>query len=253
MTHPLLRRRLGGLVAGCVGGLLAALAQAQTVPPLVDAQGAIAAPWRVVGFPKSQREIPITQFSAGSVDGEAGVRVEARRSYGTLTLATDVKPPVLRWRWRLDQPLQGGERPPDLLSKAGDDAALKVCALFDHPLDRVPFVERQLMRLARAVSGEPLPAATVCYVWDSQSVTPIEGSNPYTRRVRFVVLRGAAAPLRQWLDESRDLAQDFRRLFGDELPADSDPPNVTQLLIGADADNTGAHSIGWVSALRTVP
>ncbi|WP_291143028.1 DUF3047 domain-containing protein [Hydrogenophaga sp.] len=243
-------------VAGCLVCLALATAQAQGVPDLpdlLDAQGAIATPWRVVGFPKSQRDIPLTQFSAGSVDGERGVRVEAQRSYGTLTLATDLAPSALRWRWRLDQPLQGGERPPDILSKAGDDAALKVCALFDHPLDRVPFVERQLLRLARAVSGEALPAATVCYVWDSRYDALTESANPYTRRVRFVVLRGAGAPLQQWVDESRDLAQDFRRLFGDEQAPDAPLPRVTQLLIGADADNTGAHSIGWVRALRTVP
>jgi hypothetical protein len=158
----------------------------------------------------------------------------------------------LQWRWRLDQPLTGGKVVADILTKAGDDAALKVCVLFDHPLDRVPFAQRALLRIARSMSGEDLPAATLCYVWDSVHPAGLQGPNPYTSRVRFITLQGKSAPLAQWQNESRDVAADFAKFFSDELPAEAAVPPVRAVLIGADSDNTGAESLGWIQALDWV-
>ncbi|MBU4518569.1 MAG: DUF3047 domain-containing protein, partial [Gammaproteobacteria bacterium] len=62
--------------------------------------------------------------------------------------------------------------------------------------------------------------------------------------------QGQDAPLGQWAGESRDLAQDFAALFGDELPAGADIPSVSSVLIGADSDNTASRSVGWVTDLR---
>jgi hypothetical protein len=61
------------------------------------------------------------------------------------------------------------------------------------------------------------------------------------------VLRGPCAPLHEWLAERRDLAQDFRRLFGDET---SELPPLEAVAVGADADNTGARSLGFVRNLH---
>jgi hypothetical protein len=107
-------------------------------------------PWREVVLPNAKA--PPTRFSVVGLDGSPALRVEAEGSYGTLVHAA---PPgwapgqLLRWRWRLERPNSAA----DIRLKAGDDAALKVCAMFELPLDQVPFVERQLLRLARAVTG----------------------------------------------------------------------------------------------------
>ncbi|MDQ7746729.1 DUF3047 domain-containing protein [Hydrogenophaga pseudoflava] len=231
-------------------------AQAQTLPPLTQANGALHPGWRYVGFPKQKAQIPPTLIEAGQVEGQAGVKVVTASSYGTLVHDLKDAPPArLQWRWRLDQPLSGGQAKPDLTTKAGDDAALKVCAMFDHPLERVPFVERTVLRIARSVSGEALPAATVCYVWDTGHAAGLQGANPYSRRVRYISLRGDETPTGQWVTESRDLAQDFITLFGDELPQGAQSPRgelpmVATVLIGADSDNTASRSSGWVADLR---
>ncbi|MCY1563083.1 hypothetical protein D9M68_1005690 [compost metagenome] len=73
--------------------------------------------------------------------------------------------------------------------------------------------------------------------------------------MRFISLQGRGAPLARWVNESRDVAQDFARLFADELPqGDQTPrdalPRITTVLIGADSDNTASHSTGWVAGLR---
>lgn len=235
--------------------VVASTAQAAPLlPPLTLDNGDLNPAWRVVGFPKVHTDIPLTRFEAATVDGERALQVRTTSSYGTLVHDTpDAPPGRLNWRWRLDQPLAGGQATPDLSTKAGDDAALKVCALFEHPLERVPFVERTLLRLARRISGEALPAATVCYVWDSGHAAGRQGANPYTRRVRYISLRGSETPARQWVSEARDLAQDFSTLFADELPAGAAVPRLLTVLIGADSDNTASRSNGWVADLRAGP
>ncbi len=227
---------------------------AQSLSPLVPADGAAANTWRFVGFPKSKADIPATRFELADVQGERALKVSTRASYGTWVHdLPKVELGRLQWRWRLDQPLTDGKVVADIQTKAGDDAALKVCVMFDHPLDRVPFVERTLLRIARSVSGEDLPAATLCYVWDSVHPAGLQGANPYTQRVRFITLQGKGAPLAQWQTETRDVAADFAKLFADELPQGAAVPPVRAVLIGADSDNTGSRSVGWVGAIGWQP
>ncbi|HEX5737086.1 MAG TPA: DUF3047 domain-containing protein [Hydrogenophaga sp.] len=240
--------------------LLGCAVQAQPddrmLPPLVSTEsGSLHPAWRVVGFPKRHADIPPTVFQADTIEGQAALRVDTNASYGTLVNDWNGPAQQLRWRWRLDQPLTGGTAPPDLMAKSGDDAALKVCVMFDHALDHVPFMERTLLRLARGISGEDLPAATVCYVWDSGRPATLQATNPYTNRVRFFSLRGKGAPLGQWVSQSRDVAQDFVTLFADELPLGretlvADVPWVTSVVVGADSDNTASRSTAWIDDLQ---
>jgi hypothetical protein len=244
------RPALLALVMACTN----APAFAQSLSPLVPADGSAVNTWRFVGFPKSKADIPATRFELADVQGERALKVSTRASYGTWVHdLPKVNPGRLQWRWRLDQPLTGGKVVADIQTKAGDDAALKVCVMFDHPLDRVPFVERTVLRIARSVSGEDLPAATLCYVWDSVHPAGLQGANPYTQRVRFITLQGKGAPLAQWQSESRDVAADFAKLFADELPAGAAAPKVRAVLVGADSDNTGAESVGWVRDIQWRP
>ena len=227
-----------------------ASAFAQSLLPLVPSDGSAASTWRFVGFPKSKADIPATRFELADVQAERALKVSTRASYGTWVHdLPKVEPGRLQWRWRLDQPLTGGKGVADILTKAGDDAALKVCVMFDHPLERVPLGQRTLLRIARSVSGEDLPAATLCYVWDSVHPAGLQGANPYTQRVRFITLQGKGAPLAQWLSETRDVAADFAKLFADELPVGASVPSVRAVLIGADSDNTGAQSVGWIKGI----
>ncbi|MDP2015293.1 DUF3047 domain-containing protein [Hydrogenophaga sp.] len=238
------------LAAALLATSFGALAQSP-LPALVQADGTLEPAWRFVGFPKAKADLPPTRFEAGRVDSTAAVQVLTASSYGTLVHDwSGLAPARLQWRWRLDTVLSGGKTAPDILTKAGDDAALKVCVMFDHPLDRVPLIERTVLRIARSVSGEALPAATVCYVWDSTHPALTQGPNPYTKRVRFISLQGRSAPLARWVNESRDVAQDYATLFADELPAGVAAPRITRVLLGADSDNTASTSSGWVTDLR---
>lgn len=201
-------------------------------------------PWQRAGLPRQTK--PWTAFSVVTAGTEPVLQVDADNSYGNLLhLLPEGTPGTgrhLSWRWRVLQ----GNPAADLLRKDGDDTPIKVCAMFDMPLAAVPFIERQLLRLARERSGEPLPTATVCYVWDAKLAPGTSADNAFTHRMRMIVLQGPQSPLKAWQAERRDLAADFLRLFGDESRA---VPPVLGILVGADADNTHAQSQAQVTDL----
>lgn len=234
-------------------GLLLPLARAQTPGPGLTAFSSASGdqppvPWRVVGVPGGK--IPLTRYALIEMDGRKVLRVEANKSYANLVHDLPAAAPgaglQLRWRWRLDEALRGG----DLRRREGDDSPLKVCALFDMPLDGLGLIERNLLRLARAASGEKLPSATLCYVWDGTLAQGTLLPNAYTARVRFIVLDSGEQRLGQWVAHSRDLAADFRRAFGEE--SDVLPP-LQAVLVGADADNTAGRSLGHVGDVTVSP
>lgn len=233
--------------AGAVVGALLQLAQTAAaagpaLTPLAAAGDEPPAPWHSVGLPQQSK--PFTRFSVVTLDAQRALRIEAQASYGNLvhSLADDPQTHSLSWRWRLDEPNLAS----DLRRKTGDDSPVKVCALFDLPTSAVPFVERQLLRLARTRSSEPLPAASVCYVWDSRLAAGTVQDNAFSRRIRFIVLRGPDAPLRTWVSEQRDVWADFKRLFGDEA---ENPPPLVGVAVGGDADNTQGRSVAHISAI----
>jgi hypothetical protein len=238
------RRRSFAAAAAGVALVLAALpagAAGNLLQPFAASGSAPAAPWHVAGLPQQKK--PFTRFSVVDVDGKRALRVDADESYGNLVhpLQLEQKGLHLGWRWRVDQLNTAA----DLRVREGDDTTLKVCALWDEPLDSVPFVERQLLRAARAKTGEALPAATVCYVWDAKLAEGTDIDSPFTRRLRYVVLRSGDRP-RQWISERRDIGADFLRLFGAET---TQLPVLIGVAVGADSDNTHTRSVGHVADL----
>ncbi len=216
---------------------------------LVGPDGALGAGWRVAGLPG--QKMPLTRYAAERIDGRDALRLQADASYGNVVLDLAPRPPPrrLRWSWRVERPNPAA----DLTQKSGDDAAAKVCLAFDLPLERVPFVERQLLRLARSRSGEALPAATLCWVWGRAEAPGSVVPNAYTRRVRFIVLRGQGDAGGRWFDEQRDVEADLRRAFGDEIAPGMPLPPLIGVLVAADADNTGASTLAHVAGLWFEP
>ncbi len=198
-------------------------------------------PWRLVGLPKNKA--PLAQIEVASLGEERVLKLATDKSYGAAL--HELVPQVLgtgstlRWRWRLELPVVHA----DLKTKEGDDAALKVCALFDMPLGKLGFFERNLLRLARALSGEKLPAATLCYVWDNKLPVGTGLPNAYTPRLRYIVLDSGDKKIGQWVTHGRDLANDLQKAFGHEFDT---PPPLIAVLAGADSDNTQGRSLAYV-------
>jgi hypothetical protein len=224
----------------------AAPADVRWLEPLASPTGTLPPPWHIAGLPRQTK--PYTRFSVEQLDGRRAVRIESESAYGNLVhpLRLDGTAMTLSWQWRVDELVPES----DLTRKNGDDTAIKVCVLFDLPLEQLSFVDRQTMRLARTAMHEPLPAATVCYVWDRLLPVGTTVPNAFTRRMRYLVLRSGTQELHRWIDERRDIGADFLRLFGTESPQ---VPPVVGVLIGADTDNTQGRSLAHVAELVLAP
>ena len=204
-------------------------------------------PWRLDLLP--DRKIPPTQFVLRDIDGRRALEISADASFGNYThpFPQSARPGRLSWTWRVGR-FAGGA---DLLRKRGDDNAIKVCALFDLPIERVPWFERFLLKQARKRTKKRLPAATVCYVWDSTLPIGTKVHNPFSNRLRYLVLRSGSADGDMWFDESRDLARDFDDSFGRE--SGGTIPPLLGIAIGADSDNTKGKSLAWISGVTHKP
>jgi hypothetical protein len=234
------------LVACAPVALQAHAADPTSVTPFKEAGAEAPAPWHFVGLPGQTK--PKTRFAVVELDGRKALRVEAEESYGNLVHPVRVAgaSATLAWQWRVDVPIANA----DLREKQGDDTAIKVCVSFDMPLDQVPFVERQLLKIGQAKTDEPLPTATVCYVWDNKLPIGTELENAFTGRMRYIVLESGPTGLRQWKSEKRNVGADFTKLFGAESPK---VPPVIAVNIGADADNTHTRSLSYVANIILAP
>jgi len=226
-----------------------AWAQTSGTTPLTPLEatgsGTPPAPWRAVGLPGGK--VPLMAPDIVSQGPESVLRLRSDKSYSTLShaLPAGTRESRLQWQWRLDEGLAQA----DLQRKEGDDVALKVCAMFDLPLANIPFVERNLLRLARTLSGENLPGATLCYVWDRLQAPGTVVNNVYSKRLRFIVLDQGPARPGTWVSHARELNTDFLRAFGDE--ATTVPP-LLAVVVGADSDNTGGSSLAFVKGITLV-
>lgn len=204
------------------------------------------APWHVTGLPNQTK--PYTAFSVVELDGRKALRIEADSSYGNLVHPLELKatPAALSWQWRVEQLIDAD----DLRQRSTDDNAVKVCVSFDMPIEKVPFLERQLLRAARGKTTEPVPSASVCYVWDAHLPVGTSLDNAFTRRIRYKVLQSGPARLHQWVAERRNIGADFLELFRDES---TEVPPVIGVLVGADSDNTHSHSLAHVADIVVEP
>ncbi len=237
-----------------VGLAVAVDLQAQPValPPFSGSESGVPpAPWRITGLPaQGKAAVPVTRFDITPVEGRKVLRVQTNISYGnlvhTLPGISLTDGAQLRWSWRLDQPLINA----DLRQRRGDDTPLKVCLLFDPPAASLSIFDRSVLALARSVSGEKLPGATLCYVWDHLLPAGTLLNNAYTSRVRMLVLDSGARRLGQWVSHRRDVAADFKLAFGHE---GNSLPVLDGVLIGADSDNAGGQSLAYVSDVALGP
>lgn len=225
----------------------AGAAFSQDLAPFALAASATLHPaWQESGLP-ADKKVPRGRLRPVMQDGETVLELATDQSYGVLTHAWPAaKATQLEWRWKLARGLDKA----DIAQKSGDDAALKVCVFFDQPLADIPLLQRTALRLARAATGQDLPSATLCYLWDSRYPAGTRGANPYSARVRYLVLDGPATATGEWQTRRRRLADDFALLFGSESAR---MPAVLAVAVGADSDNTGGQSLAYLGSLHALP
>ncbi len=235
-------------VAVLAAGAAAVLAFA--VEPVTIAAFSGASPGAELPAPWSRVMLPRAKPAAITLVDDGGrtvleVRAEAATGSATHRLAVDAAAASrLTWRWKVDRVVEAA----DLERKSGDDFAARVYVTFDVPAASLTFAERARIQIARLLYSVEVPAAALCYVWDNRYPAGTTRWNAYTSQVRMVVLQSGAARAGTWVDESRDVAADFRAAFGARYPGPV--PRITGVAVSADTDQTGESVTAWFSDVK---
>ncbi|MBV2263407.1 MAG: DUF3047 domain-containing protein [Thauera sp.] len=199
-------------------------------------------PWRVQQIDK---RIAPTRYALKFWDGVVAVEAVAERSMALLgrTLDIDLEAtPHLCWLWRVDAPLATA----NMRTKAGDDYAARVYLSFKVAAVALGLGTRAKLALARSIYGDQVPDAALNYVWDNRQPVGTLMANAYTDRTRMIVLRSGAGDAGGWVMERRDVADDFKRAFG-EVPA-----QLSGIALASDTDNTGESARAGFAEFRFV-
>lgn len=199
-------------------------------------------PWIIL------RSKPLTRYALAENHGKVVLRAQARSSASGLYREIQVDPrrhPILAWSWRVDAPVPGA----DPRQRAGEDAPARILVAFTGDRDKLDFAERTNMALAKALSGQQLPYATLMYVWSDRLPVGTVVPNPHTRRIQMVVAAGGPPRPGAWTDIERNVLEDYRRAFGEE------PGDVYAVGVMTDTDNTAGEAVAYYGdiAFRSRP
>jgi hypothetical protein len=195
----------------------------------------VAEGWRHQTLPKVDRA---NEFEVVADQSQHVLRIRSSSSASSWVAPVEINAarlPLLRWRWKVSRSLPGS----DLRSKSGDDYAARLYVFFDLPLATLSLAERLRIRAVRALSGMDVPAAALCYVWGHAQPSGSTAWNPYTDRVRMIVIDSGDAYAMQWRSVERDVRRDWALAFGGDVPA------ISGIAVGADTDNTGDQVEAW--------
>jgi len=174
-------------------------------------------------------------LQADSDGGDSLVRVQLQAGE---PLATR-----LHFSWFTD----GLNHDADLADTTVDDAVVRVILQFDGDRGRFAPRDHRMSELVRLVTGEPLPYATLVYVWDPVRPVGTVIRHQRTNRIRKLVVQSGTEGLGRWNDFERDVAADYRHAFGEA------PAQLAFIALMTDANNTGHRSKAWYGPLRWTP
>lgn len=226
------------LLAGCAGGTRPLVPEDVATSPWA-AQSAVPAHWQHLAFPGKQP----TRFTYVRKDGRDAVAVVAASSASMLRSPIRIRQDELgsvRFSWRVPQLIADA----DMATKEADDSPVRVVLVFEGDRSRFSARDAMLSELVQAVTGEPLPYATLMYVWCNKRAPGSVIRSARTDRIRKLVVETGAARLDQWLDYERDIRADYQKAFG-EAPGD-----LVGIGIMTDSDNTRSTAQAWYGPVR---
>jgi hypothetical protein len=152
------------------------------------------------------------------------LHLESRGDNSTISkeIKIDVKElPLLVWRWKVVTLPAGG----DCRRKATDDQAAQIYVVFPR------FPTRARSRV-------------IGYIWDTTAPAGTIVRSESSGFVTYVVVRSGAAELGRWLTETRNVVDDFKRIYG-EAPTES----VGAVSVAIDSNDTRSSAESYVGAI----
>lgn len=204
--------------------------------------------WKPLTFRSVERH---TSYQPVTVNGHKAFRAESECAASALVVAVGAdtlnRTPILRWRWRVEEPLEIE----DERSRAGDDFAARVYMLFRFEPEKSSWFERAQRGVGERLYGQELPGNALNYVWSSRVARGTSWANPFSEQARMVSLGPGSSEttggdVTDWREEQVDLVADYRAQFGGE------PPEPLGLAIMTDSDNSCGRARALFADFRFV-
>ena len=187
-----------------------------------------------------------SQFKRVAEEGVQAIAAKAQSSASMLRQVVQVEPVTLgkvKFSWKLPGLIQYA----DMSLRELDDSPVRVVLAFEGDRTKFSAKNAMLSELAQLLTGEPMPYATLMYVWCNECEPEKIIVNPHTDRIRKLPLESGADKLNRWLDYERDVRADFLKAFGEE------PGLLTSISIMTDTDNTKSVARAWYGPVSLLP
>ena len=212
------RRRVLAAAAGVLAsrGLAPAAADRRVVEDWQKApvgQQGIPPGWRAYETPGGH---PRYDFTVVEDAGHRALRMRSESEHSTIAheLTVDLAAtPVLTWWWKIVSFPAGAE----LRERATSDATGHLFVIWP----RFP---------------EMLRSRLIGYVWEPKAPADAIFTSKKTGTVSYVVLRSGREGVGAWVEEHRDVAADYRKIYG------GDPPNPPALALSIDTNDTRSRA-----------
>lgn len=181
--------------------------------------------WREVKFPGKTA----TAYTPTSWSGQRWLLADARRSASMLSQKLDVdvqQHPRIRFEWWIEQGLSQA----DVALREREDSPARLILAFEGDRSEFSTRDASLSELSQLLTGEPMPYATLMYVWCPRRPIGSVVHNPRTDRIRKMVV--ATPAMSGALTIERDIAADYQQAFG------KPPGRLIGIAIMTDSDNT---------------
>jgi hypothetical protein len=186
------------------------------------------ADWKPLTFKKIPRHTVYKLVKEGKT---VVIQADSDAASAGLTREIRIDPrdyPFVRWSWKATRVYKNG----DVTRKDGDDYPARLYIAFEYDADRVGILDRAVYEAARLLYGQYPPLGALNYIWESRQPIGTIWPNPYTDRVRMIVVESGTGRLGTWKAEARNVLEDYRKAFGIE------PPMISGVAILTDTDNT---------------
>ena len=190
--------------------------------------------WHGVALPGKEA----TRYTWGLKDGRLALGATSERSASLWRRKVDVPPDRLgqvEFAWWVDTLIEGAS----IADASREDAPARILFAFEGDERKLPARTRAMYDLAEALTGERPPYATLMYVFETAKPVGTIVHGVRSDRVRKMVLDSGAESLRQWRTHRRDVAADFRAVFGE------DPGRLAAVAVMTDSDNTRSRAAAW--------
>ncbi|MGD2271545.1 MAG: DUF3047 domain-containing protein [Desulfobacterales bacterium] len=191
--------------------------------------------WEPLIFKKITRH---TEYTLVKDNGVMVVKAVSEASASGLIHKIKIDPrtyPIVKWRWKATSIFKKG----DVSKKAGDDYPARLYIAFEYDPKKLSFFERTRYKAVRLLYGEYPPNAAITYIWSSKAPRGTMVSNPYTDRVKMIVVESGESSLNTWVEEERNVLEDYKAAFSQE------PPMIGAIMIMTDSDNTRESAISY--------